>query len=255
MARKKQRQMRLDRTVASIQHKWGEEALHKGASRTRPAPHIATGFPQLDQAIGIGGVPRGKITLLSGRATSGKGTLAALILARAQAKGRAVAIIDLMHTSDADYLQRCGVRLADLLVVQPRNSREALDLALSLAGRPELAAILFDHWGALGQERKLQRYADAILGQLVGELARSGVAFLVLEESRWRWRRPGWGHSALAHYSALHLRFDREQWYRPGPDVRGYRARVTLAKNKFGPAGHSVAITIHFNGTVQGQGI
>ena len=189
-------------------------------------------------ALGIGGVPRGKITLLSGKATSGKSTLAALILARAQGRGRPVALIDLLHTCDAEYLERCGVRLHDLLVVRPEDDRQALELALTLAGRAELAALLFDPWSALGSDRKTQRFAAATLDRLVGVLARSGVAFLALAEPPPLWRRlAGLSSSALAHYSALHLNLSREKWFRQGPDVRGYAATVTIAKNKLGPAG------------------
>ena len=256
MARQKQRQKRLDRTVTLIQNKWGQDALCKGQPRARRVPHIATGFPALDQALGIGGVPRGKITLLSGRATSGKSTLAARILAQAQVRGRTVTIIDVDHTCDADYLERCGVRLRDLLVVRPEDGRQALEMTLTLAGRSELAAMLFDHWGALGADRETQRYASATLDRLVGVLARSGIAFLALDEPPPLWRRlSGLSGSALTHYSALHLTLSREKWFRQGPDVRGYSAAVTIKKNKLGPAGKTVPIAIHFNGTVRGKGI
>jgi recombination protein RecA len=256
MARKKRRQKRLDRTVTLIQHQWGPNALRKGQPRARRIPHIATGFPGLDKALGIGGVPRGKMTFLSGRATSGKSTLAARILAQSQARGRTVAIIDVNHTCDADYLERCGVRLRDLLVVRPEDGRQALELMLALANRSELAAILFDHWGALETDRDTQRYATTILDRLVGVLAKSGIAFLALGTPPPLWRRlSGRGGSALAHYSTLHLTLSREKWFHLGPDVRGYTATVTIEKNKLGPAGKKVPIEIHFNGTVQGKGI
>ena len=256
MARKKRRQKRLDRTVTLIQHKWGQDALRRGQPRTRRVPHIATGFPELDKALGIGGVPRRKITVLSGRATSGKSTLAARILARAQARGRTVAIIDVNHTCDADYLERCGVRLRDLLVVRPENGRQALELMLTLAGSSEMAAILFDHWGALGTERETQRYASTIMDRLTGVLAKSGIAFLALDDPPPLWRRlPGFSGSALAHYSTLHLTLSREKWFHQGPDVRGYTATITIKKNKLGPAGKTAPIEIHFNGTVRGKGV
>lgn len=256
MARKKRRQKRLDRTVTLIQHKWGQNALRKGEPRARRVPHITTGFPELDKALGIGGAPRGKITLLSGVATSGKSTLAARILALAQTKGRTVAIIDVNHTCDADYLERCGVRLRDLLVVRPENGRQALEMMLTLAGRSELAAILFDHWGALATDRETQRYASASLDRLGGVLAKSGIAFLALDDPPPLWRRlSGLSGSALAHYSTLHLTLSREKWFRLGPDVRGYSATVNIEKNKLGPTGKKVPIEIHFNGTVRGKGI
>ncbi len=256
MARRKENQQRLERTVALIQRKWGQEALRQGMARARTVPHIPTGFPELDAATGIGGVPRGRITVLSGAATSGKVTLAALTLARSQARGRLAAYIDLPHTCDADYLDRCGVRLRDLLVVRPENTAQALELTLALAARSEIAAILFDHWGVIAGDGRRRSALDGMLDQVVGLLARSETALLVVQDPLSPWQRllPVAG-GPLAHYAALHLAISREQWFLAGPDVRGYRARVTLTKNKLGPAGQTVPIEIHFNGTVRGKGI
>lgn len=256
MARRKSRRQRLERTVAHIQHKWGQDAIHKGRPRGA-IPHIPTGFPDLDAALGFGGIPRGRITTLSGTPTSGKVTLAALVLARAQVRGRPAAYIDLTHTCDADYLERCGVRLPELLVMRPRDGRQALEMTLALIlDRSPLAAILFDHWGALAGEGGEQRYAAAVLDQLATRLARTSTALLVLDDPLPFWRRlwPG-RKDGLGHYAALRLALSRERWLFSGPDVRGYRAYVTVQKNKFGPAGKTVPIEIHFNGTVRGDGI
>ena len=263
MARRKNRQQRLERTVALIQHKWGQQAIRKGQPRARSMPSrqpIPTGFPELDLALEIGGIPRGTITTLYGQPTSGKVTLAARVLAQAQNRGRPVAgpvaYIDLAHTCDADYLERCGVRLPDLLVARPEDSRQALDLLLSLAERSELAAILFDTWAGLDGDAGLQRYAAGVLDHLVGRLARSHVALLVLDEPPTLWQRlRGGGSSALDHTAALRLDLSRERWLLSGPDVRGYRAQVAIRKHKFGPTGRQVTIEIHFNGTVRGDGI
>ncbi len=248
MARRKETQQRLERTVALIQRKWGQEALRQGVTPARTIPHIPTGFAELDAATGIGGVPRGRITVLSGAATSGKVTLAALALARGQGKGRLAAYVDLLHTCDADYLERCGVRLRDLLVVRPEHASQALEMTLTLAARSEVAAILFDHWGAVEADGRARSF-------IAGMLAHSQAALLIVDDPpSWQRLLPVAG-GPLAHYAALHLAMSREQWYLAGPDVRGYRARVTLVKNKLGPAGQTVPIEIHFNGTVRGRGI
>jgi recombination protein RecA len=256
MARRKETQQRLERTVALIQRKWGQEALRQGVTPARTIPHIPTGFAELDAATGIGGVPRGRITVLSGAATSGKITLAALVLARSQGKGRLAAYVDLLHTCDADYLERCGVRLRDLLVVRPEHASQALELTQTLVARSEVAAILFDHWGAVEADGRARSFIAGMLDQLVGLLAHSQAALLIVDDPPSPWQRllPVIG-GPLAHYAALHLVMSREQWFLAGPDVRGYRARVTLAKNKLGPAGQTVPIEIHFNGTVRGRGI
>ncbi len=253
MARKN-KQQRLDRTITILQHKWGQETIHKGAKVARIAS-IKTGFPELDEAVGVGGIPRGRITILNGAPTSGKVTLAALVLARAQTRSQPVAYIDIAHTCDADYLERCGVHLKDLLVVRPQDGYQALDLALSLAERSDLAAILLDHWGLVNTDSRIRRYAAGTLDHLANRLARK-TAFLVLDEQQPLWRRllPG-TENALAHYATLQLTLKRERWLLQGADIRGYRANVSIEKNKVGPSGKVVPIEIHFNGVVRGRGI
>ena len=255
MAPRKDRQ-RLERTVALLQQKWGPDAIRQGGRRAQPVPHISTGFAELDAALGIGGIPRGRITLLTGAATSGKRTLAALVLGRAQAQGRAAAYVDLSHTCDPDYLERCGVRLRDLLVVRPSDGSKALELITTLSGRAEISAILFDHWGALAEAGVSPSAAAAMLGRVIARLVASQAALLVLAEPRSLWQRlrPAMG-DALGHYVSLHLDLRREEWFKAGPDVRGYRAGVAIQKNKLGPSGQTVSIAIRFNGTVRGQGI
>ncbi|RME81666.1 MAG: hypothetical protein D6775_13010 [Caldilineae bacterium] len=256
MARNQNRHRRLERTITHIQHQWGTEAIRKGSRKTRVPPHVPTGFAALDKALGIGGIPRGRITILSGAPTSGKVTLAARVLANVQKRGRPVAYVDVMHTCDADYLERCGVRLQELLVVRPENGRQALELTLALAKRSELAAILFDHWGALGKSRQERRFASGVLDHLVGRLAKTRALFLVLDDPLPLWQRLfPFADRTLAHYATLHLALSREYWLLSGPDVRGYRAQVSILKNKFGPAHKRVPIEIHFNGTVRGDGI
>ena len=252
MSSKKERQLRLERTIALLQHKWGQDAIRQGMATARPIPHLATGFPALDAALGIGGIPQGRLTVLEGAPTSGKVTLAALILATAQKKlRRPVAYVDLAHTCDADYLERCGLRLPDLLVVRPQDGRQALVLTQALLARAELGAILFDHWAALGDAAALPHQAAALLAQ-----SGHGPTLLVLDEpvSRWRQRTEG-ERQILREHAFVRLSLRREQWFYYGPDIRGYRARVAIVKNKLGPTHSGVEIEVHFNGAVRGEGI
>ncbi|MCO6451199.1 MAG: hypothetical protein J5I90_10480 [Caldilineales bacterium] len=251
MARRKDRKQRLERTVSLVQQQYGSQALQKGMARGVRAPHISTGFAALDEGLGIGGIPKGRITTFSGAATSGKVTLAALVLARAQQRGRAVAYLDVAHTANAEYLQRCGVQLTSLLLARPENGRQALEILQALTARTELAAILFDNWGAVQGERS----AEGTLAQLTAQLAQSKAALLVLDDGPPLWRRLLAQESALAHFASVQLNLDRERWLVDGPDVRGYRVAVTIRKNKFGPSGQSIPVEIEFNGTVHGQGI
>ena len=262
MPARKSRQQRLDHTITVIQQRHGPQALRQGVAPPTSVPHLSTGFPQLDEALGIGGIPRGKITVLTGAATSGKRTLAALLLARAQGhRHRPVAYVDVDHTCNPDYLERCGVHLPQLLVARPSDGRQALDMALSLAERREWAAIVFDHWGALAADAATQRHAVAALDHLGPRLAHSGVTLVVLDEpvSPWQGLLSALGNgsaaSALGHHAAVRLALRHEDWFWAGADVRGYRVQVQVQKNKLAPAGKTVSLDIRFNGTVRGDGL
>ncbi|MFN8499210.1 MAG: hypothetical protein U0641_15280 [Anaerolineae bacterium] len=259
MGRRKGKQERLDQTVSVLQTRFGARAIQQGVRASTSVPHLATGFGELDAALGIGGIPRGKITVLAGAATSGKRTLAALLLARAQGpKGRPVAYVDLGQTCDAEYLERCGVDLDAALIARPKDSRQALDLLLSLAERRDWAAVVFDHWSALAEDARTQRYAAAALDQLTARLAQTEGTTIVLDEApRGIWSRllgdPA--RDALGQHAAVRLALRRESWLDLGRDVRGYRVEVKVEKNKLGPAGASVTVEIRFNGVVRGDGI
>ncbi len=118
-----------------------------------------------------------------------------------------------------------------------------------------MAAILLDHWGVVNMDSRIRRYAAGTLDHLINRLARK-TAFLVLDDQQPLWRRllPG-AESALAHYATLKLVLKRERWLLQGADIRGYRANVSIEKNKVGPSGKTVPIEIRFNGTVRGSGI
>jgi recombination protein RecA len=261
MARKKSRQEQLDHTITLMQQRHGSKALRQGVSP--PAiPHISTSFPELDAALGIGGIPKGRVTVITGAETAGQLTLAALVLANAQRDSRLrVAYVDLSHACDAEYLERCGVELDRLWVARPVDGRQALDMTLDIAQRPQFSAALFDHWTGLEDNPATRQYAAATLDHLATHLAHSGVALLVLDErpSLWHsfltgaWRDAA--YSALSHHAALRLALQHEEWLKVGPDIRGYRVRVNVDKNKLGPAGQTVSLSIHFNGTVRGDGI
>ena len=125
------RQRKLDAVVARLQLQYGPRAIRKAAAAP-PAPvaHISTTFPDLDAALGIGGLPRGRITEIIGPATSGKVTLAAKVLSAAHREKEALAAwLDLSNACDPDYLHRCGLDLDRLLIVRPRDATDALAIA------------------------------------------------------------------------------------------------------------------------------
>ena len=241
-------------TVATIQRRWGRTALHKleRSALTANVPHISTGFPPLDQALGIGGLAKGRVSELLGPATSGKATLALKFLVQAQAAGRYVGYVDQARSFDPDYAHRCGLDLSRLLVVQPHDLPEALAMTEVLVGSDGLAALVFDGMETLGHETKAASAFAACLDRLVAPLARSGTALLFLHAER----MPGSpALSALGHHATVRLGVTRERWLRRHGDVRGYEARVEVLKNRLGAAGRVVTIAIEFNGTVHGNGL
>jgi recombination protein RecA len=254
--RKQRRQ--LDMAVAAIQRRYGPQALVKGKPVSAPGvPHIPTGFPALDRALGAGGLPKGKICELVGPATSGKTTLALKFLARAQEAGGQVAYVDQALYFDPDYAHRCGLDLSRLLVGTPHDLREALAMTEALVHSGSLAALVFDALDFLWTDAEAAQLLAATLNRLPMALSRSGAVFLVLHESPAGSAAGGDGPalSALAHHAAVRLQVVRERWLPSYKDIRGYEARVEIQKNRLGPAGRTVLLKIEFNGTVRGNGL
>jgi recombination protein RecA len=257
----RKRQRRLDIAVATIHRRYGSWALIKGkpASGTGSddVPHIPTGFPSLDRALGIGGLPKGRVCELVGPATSGKTTLALKFLAQAQAGGGQVAYVDQALYFDPDYAYRCGLDLSRLLVGTSHDLQEALAMTESLVRSGGLTALVFDILDFLWTDPGAASLLAATFNRLPAALSRSGTTLLVLHESPID-ALPGGGSpalSALAHYAAMRLQVVREDWVRRHGDIRGYEARVEVLKNRLGPAGRAVNVTIEFNGTVRGNGL
>ncbi|MEJ2732932.1 MAG: ATPase domain-containing protein [Anaerolineae bacterium] len=278
MAKKRRhnRKRQLDMAVSTIHHRFGPRALVKGkppsavgraASSIGDVPHIPTGFPSLDRALGIGGLPKGQVCELLGPATSGKTTLALKFLAQAQAGGGQVAYVDQALYFDPDYAHRCGLDLSRLLVGTSHDLHEALAMTEALVRNGGLVALIFEALDFLWTDPQAASLLASTFNRLPAALARSGMVLLVLHESATdglptnsppTGRSPAGGSpalSALAHYAAVRLQVVREQWLKHHGDIRGYKARVEVLKNRLGPAGRTVTLDIEFNGTVRGNGL
>ena len=234
------------------------------AATSGPAavPHISTGFPGLDRALGIGGLPQGKVCELVGPATSGKTTLALKFLAQAQSGGKQVSYIDQALYFDPDYAYRCGLDLSHLQVGTSHDLREALAATEALARSGGFSALVLDVLDFFWTDPGAAPLLASTLNRLPPFLSRSGTTLLVLHESSTDSAladgSPSSGSpalSTLAHYAAVRLRVARERWLRRHGDIRGYEARVEVLKNKLGPSGRAVTVAIEFNGTVRGNGL
>jgi recombination protein RecA len=257
MAKKRAKKQKLEMVVAQIHHRFGPRSLVKGRlptadSAASSVPCIPTGFPQLDRALGIGGLPKGRVSELVGLATSGKTTLALKFLLQAQTSGGQGGYIDQARYFDPDYAHRCGLDLSSLLVGSPYDLGEALAMIEALVQSGSLAVLVFDALEIFWTDPEAVRRLTALLDRLSAPLARSGTALLFLQAASVDGSPVV---SALAHYASVRLRVVRERWLPHHGDVGGYEARVEVLKNRFGPVGRSATLKIEFNGTVHGDGL
>jgi len=241
------RQRKLDTIVARLQLQYGPRAIQRAAPTPEPVARLSTTFPELDAALGSGGLPRGRITEIIGPATSGKVTLAAKVLAAAHGERNAlVAWLDLPRTCDPDYLHRCGLDLDRLLVVRPRDGADGLAITLRLVESNTLAALVFD--GTAELLHADQATVGGALERLATAVTQTQTAVIFLTEPHAPCR-------TLAHLATVRLAIRREEWIRRGKDVRGYAGQVEILKHKLGKAGVVTPIRITFNGTVRGEGL
>jgi len=252
--RRRSRSRQLDAAVAAIQDRFGPWALVRGRPATSAATmaHLPTGFPALDRILGIGGLPLGRMCEIVGPPTSGKTTMALKLLVEAQRQGGEVGYVDQALYVDPEYAHRCGADLSCWVILQPRNRDEALGTVEGMVRAGGLAALVLDTLEFLWTDPEASSDLTATLERLAVPLAHSGTVLLILHESA---TTPSPALSTLAHLAAVRLQVTREGWVVRHGDVRGYRARVEVLKNKVGPAGGTASITIEFNGTVKGNGL
>jgi len=232
------KKQRLDEAVASIRHQWGEKALRRfGEEEAFIIPHLPTGFRQLDAALGIGGIPVGHLTHLSGIPTSGATTLAFKIMA--QASHDAVVYIDCPHSFDADYAARCGVDPANLLLIQPSSLENGLESLNNLVDTAAVAMLVLDN------REKKPRVDGAATNRLIIALHRSRCAVIVVEQTE---------RGLFTDKAAVRLQLRHERWLRLRQDVSGYRTGVHILHNQFGLSGQAVRLTIGFSTVVNGDG-
>lgn len=257
------KQRRLESAVAAVQNRYGTQALQKAADVARRPlpPHIPTGFTALDAITGCAGLPLDANVLLTGKMTSGKLTLAYKTLAQAQtplAKSKmkpAVAILDLAHTTNPDYLHRCGLDLTQVLIAQPTTINHAVDLVLDLVRSRGVRAVLVDSLVELATHPRGLRYLSTHLGKLANYLDDSGCLVLWIDEPEPAWKRlVNWDRGAvLRPHAALHLTFQQEAWCQQRKGLAGYQAEVRVQKSRWAQTDRTATIRIAFNGTVRAQ--
>lgn len=242
----------LDATVGSIEKEYGEGSIMKLGERENAmdVPAIPTGALTLDQAIGTGGIPRGRVTELFGPEASGKTTLALETIAQAQKGDGIAAFIDVEHALDPDYAEAIGVDIDELYVAQPNTGEEALEITEKLVRSGALDIVVVDSVAALVPKKEIEgemgdshvglqaRLMSQALRKLTGAISKSKTACMFLNQIREKigvmYGNPETtpGGRALKFYSSLRLDIRRTDVIKDGQESKGIRCRVRCVKNK-----------------------
>ncbi|HSM56576.1 MAG TPA: hypothetical protein VK879_10515 [Candidatus Sulfomarinibacteraceae bacterium] len=240
----------LQKAIEAIREKWGVHAI-RHLKRPTDEPRVATGFDTLDRRLG-GGLVRGRITEIVGAPTSGMATLALKTVAQAQSAGEMTVWLDLKETFDPEYAARCGVLLDQLILVRPPDLHQAPTLlAEFVAG--DVGVLVCDLYLLELTAVATARALSSALERLLAPLGKSATVFICLVSLPPGASPAAYAQSvALPHYATVRLELQRERWIHRRQDIRGYCARVLIAKNKVGPANISVNVNILFDDSLSG---
>ena len=244
----------IEAALANIEKKFGKGSIMRlGERDVSDIPAISTTSLSLDAAIGVGGVPRGRIVEIYGPESSGKTTLALHIVAEAQKAGGVAAYIDAEHAMDADYAGKLGVDVDQLLISQPDSGEQALEIAEALVRSNGVDVIVIDSVAALVPRAELDgemgdslpglqaRLMSQALRKLTAIVAQSNTCFIFINQIREKigvmFGNPETttGGRALKFYSSLRLDIRRIGAIKDGDRVVGNRTKVKVAKNKVAP--------------------
>jgi recombination protein RecA len=244
----------LQLTLDKIERSYGKGTIMKlGDNAIENLPSISTGSIGLDVALGIGGLPKGRVIEIYGPESSGKTTLAIHAIAEAQKAGGIAAFIDAEHAFDRFYAQNLGVDIENLLVSQPDNGEQALEITENLIRSGAIDIIVIDSVAALTPRSEIEgemgdskmglqaRLMSQALRKLTGTISKTGACCIFINQLREKigvmFGNPETttGGNALKFYSSVRLDIRRIGQIKEGDEIVGNRARVKVVKNKVAP--------------------
>ena len=253
-ATKEEREKALKNAIAQIEKQYGAGAIMRlGQNTVQNVQSISTGSLSLDMALGIGGVPRGRIVEIYGPESSGKTTVALQIIAEAQKLGGEAAFIDVEHALDPVYAQALGVKIDDLLISQPDSGEQALEIAEALVRSGAIDVLVIDSVAAMTTRAEIEgemgdshvgmlaRLMSQAMRKLTPVISKSNCVAIFINQVREKigvmYGNPETttGGRALKFYASVRMEVRKGEAIKDGANVIGNRTRVKIVKNKVAP--------------------